>query len=372
MIYCFSIVSYNLTDIDKGLMKFKIDGPPLLAEGTSFPAKWSSSESRAEPWTREVFHPVVTRIRGGRAPDFMKVGMHRFKFASMRAIEIMERHGVNMQTFPASVQLKKNEPPVDDAYMLYRLLDIGPVIDLEKTGALEQWAFKDPVPTEFFLRSDSVMMRDEKYKSKVFIKQSLKDDFEQAGLLGWDFMPFDQVEVRSYLSKKPVQTASTSALPTPAPGVADNNIQAREFTTDEQQEIHKAQLAAARLLGVELTDDPKSIVEALAEEIDRLPRASLSEQELVSRAFDYGSLYGEQICRQHGWVWRRVQYPQNDQLLIGVVPPDYAYIVFPIASVYRFLTEPDLTNTLILLFNMLGSEDSLSKPRQKNGFRGLM
>ncbi len=379
MIFQFHIIRYNRKDPSKELMQFRRE-PDI---DTKLLSRWVGSSygtpvgqpkpSHSDPWTSEPFHPTLMKVWDGLAPDFIKTEKHPLTLASMRAIEIMERHGVNMQTFPASVQLEENQPPVSDAYMLYKLLDMGPVIDLEKTETRKRGVttyFRNPVPAESFLQSNSVMRRDEHYKTYIFIKKPLRDAFEKADLLGWDADPFHSLERWFPFEQEDQKQNATSNTP-PTPG-ANNNIQATELTADDLQEVRQSQRAAAEDLKLDLKDDPKRIVETIAKAVENLSKQALSEEGAITYAVGYGCLYDEQIVRQYGWVWRMVRYPGGGDPVLAVLPPDYAYVVHPMGVVHKLLTDPDATNTLILLFNLLGAEDRLPKPRQKNGFRGLM
>ena len=368
------------TPHDEPLADFRFEKTPP----SSWLAKWRSGYDRsnnrythADPWTEDV--PLVSLLQDypGIIPDFIDI--QGLTFASFRALEIMEHHHVNMQVFDCAVQLKKNQPPSVGSHKLYRLLDKGQVVDPERSEIQYHIITNTPrryrniVPTESFVNSDAFMMRDSTFSTLIFVKEALKQAMEQAGLLGHAFTPMDEVEywplnvLRSASQQKASKTIESKSQAQNDDHASSKSISATELTEHDQHEIEDSQRIALGALNITSAADPKTIVQAIAQVVDNLAEASLSDEDVMNSAVGYGCLYGEQICRHHNWQWRMVHYPDQSDPALAVVTSDYAYVVHPMALVYDILAN-DKTNNLMLLFNLLGTEDKLPADRQQDGF----
>lgn len=368
------------TPHDKPLADFRFEKTPP----TSWLAKWRSGYDRsnnrythADPWTEDV--PLISLLQDSRGIITDFIDIQGLTFASFRALEIMEHHHVNMQVFDCAVQLKKNQPPSVGSHKLYRLLDKGQVVDLERSEIQYHSITNNPrryrniVPTESFVNSDAFMMRDSTFATLIFVKEALKQAMEQAGLLGHAFTPIDEVEywplnvLKSASQEKASKTTEFQAQARNDDHASSKSISATELTEHDQHEIEDSQRIALKELRLTSAADPKTIVQAIVQVIDSLVEESLSDEDVMNCAVGYGCLYGEQICRHHNWQWRMVHYPKESDPSLAVVTFDYAYVVHPMALVYDILAN-DKTNNLMLLFNLLSAEDTLPAGRQQDGF----
>lgn len=399
MIHLMRIVDYD--EQGEGIMAFR------YAERLSreFQVPWVygfGDVGMSDPWPEDITPPVLLLDRGGFIPDFIK--LQGLTFASTRALEILQDYHVSLQIFDCAVQLDKKRPPVMDSHKLYRLLDQEQVVDLDKSTLgydkkipNRPVHFRDPVATASFLTSDKVMARDTTFQLQVFVKDVLKAQIEQAGLWGCEFTPFEQVTYGQKPAdwEKLYQERYPNALPRRSPEAiaadrlnsqqkasktiesksqaqnddhaSSKSISATELTEHDQHEIEDSQRIALKELNLTSAADPKTIVQAIAQVVDNLVEASLSDEDATNCAVGYGCLYGEQICRHHDWQWRMVHYPDQSDPALAVVTSDYAYVVHPMALVYDILAN-DKTNNLMLLFNLLGTEDKLPADRQQGGF----
>lgn len=361
-------------DMDSDLAFFEFETTPDFEWRKQWTPGYDHSLERsteADPWNGEVFFPILILDRdiddGEKLliPDFFEV--YDFTFASNRALKVLRSHDVKLQTFDCAVQHQQGQPPIQDSHKLYRLLEKQPVIDMEKSEVRLRednpsyiHYFRNLVPTTSFLNSPSVMSYDTHDAYYVFIKDVLKKDIERVGLRGCYFYDFDKYSVWPRQERMTANTKNNNHT-------SSKSASATELTEHDQHEVENSQRIALEELNLTSDTDPKTIVQAIAQVVDSLVEGSLSYEDVMNCAVGYGCLYGEQICRHHNWQWRMVHYPNQSDPSLAVVTSDYAYVVHPMALVYDILASGK-TNNLMLLFNLLGTEDKLPADRQQDGF----
>lgn len=137
-----------------------------------------------------------------------------------------------------------------------------------------------------------------------------------------------------------------------------------ELVSAAAEEVHEASAAATRHLGVgrmaKPADASKAIEERVRSLIDSTEDAPQVERNELDESIELGALFGDILCGQYGWKWKKVGYGQEDSAYAVCSPRDY-YCVLPFQFIQKILSGenigPDGTNdnTVMLLFNMLAS-----------------
>jgi len=79
----------------------------------------------------------------------------------------------------------------------------------------------------------------------------------------------------------------------------------RPLNTEELDEIARFSSEGISALGVDADDQPKSIITAIDLYVDkqRLNIQLASEDDYASLILSMAYLWGDQVCRAHGWKW---------------------------------------------------------------------
>lgn len=134
----------------------------------------------------------------------------------------------------------------------------------------------------------------------------------------------------------------------------------RQIDSEIEEKIIEFSRTEQSCLGVNLEKDTIGAVQALNDEVQRLldEKDSLNEENIPPLSIQFGSLFGEALCKGYGWEWVEVGSGPDDSLY-AVVSPMHLYCVFPLQFIKRVLdrenTGPDgmNDNTVMLLYNML-------------------
>jgi hypothetical protein len=125
---------------------------------------------------------------------------------------------------------------------------------------------------------------------------------------------------------------------------------------------------ALAVLGPEFASaDPPAVVEAVDafayrwQRGDR-PPADVVEDTEQARLF-FGSLWGEQLVRQFGWEWARVNFGDGS-FTFGVVAPDRSLAIYPLDFMLGCMQDPGVDVTVALAFNMLIAGSVPKMPRR--------
>jgi hypothetical protein len=124
---------------------------------------------------------------------------------------------------------------------------------------------------------------------------------------------------------------------------------------------------ALAVLGLEPTNTPAALVEAADafayrwQKGDR-PPADVVEDTEQARLF-FGSLWGEQLCRQFGWEWARVEFADGSATF-GVVSADRSLAIYPLDFMLGCMRDPGVDVTVMLSFNMLLAGSVPKMPRR--------
>jgi hypothetical protein len=128
----------------------------------------------------------------------------------------------------------------------------------------------------------------------------------------------------------------------------------RPLTDEELEEVTGCVQYARQLLGVAETAGGEDLQTGIHDAItsfrgspDAFP--GVSHQDL---ALSLGCLFGQAICDECGWTWALVTLDDGDEVY-GVVPPDRAQVVFPMAYVHDLLDEPSGHETNLVLYHTI-------------------
>jgi hypothetical protein len=134
---------------------------------------------------------------------------------------------------------------------------------------------------------------------------------------------------------------------------------------------------ALAVLGPEFASaDPATIVEAVDAFAYRWqkgarPPADVVEDTEQARLY-FGSLWGEQIVKQFGWEWARVEFGDGSATF-GVVSPDRSLVIYPLDFMLGCMQNPGVDVTVALSFNMLlaGSVPTMRRRSYTNVMDGV-
>jgi hypothetical protein len=127
----------------------------------------------------------------------------------------------------------------------------------------------------------------------------------------------------------------------------------RPLNTEELDEIARFSSEGISALGVDADDQPKSIITAIDLYVDkqRLNIQLASEDDYASLILSMAFLWGNQVCRAHGWKWVMLVYGEGEAK--AIVSRNRACFVYPLHFFKDLIDDPQRESTIILLFNML-------------------
>src|SRR5215213_8109490 len=108
--------------------------------------------------------------------------------------------------------------------------------------------------------------------------------------------------------------------------------QESELSGEDKQNIAAYIERGIELLGsVGENKDPKSVVYAINEKVrnDRERVSKLPEEDYAEFILAMACLWGEQVCKQYGWMWTILSYDGADGGW-AIVAPDRSAAVFPL------------------------------------------
>jgi hypothetical protein len=128
----------------------------------------------------------------------------------------------------------------------------------------------------------------------------------------------------------------------------------RPLNDEERDEVTCCAGYARRLLGATDGARGEELQAAIHDAITRFrvsPDAfpGVSHEDL---ALCLGCLWGQVVCDECGWSWALVTLDDGDEVY-GVVPPDRAQVVFPMAYVHDLLDEPAGHETNLVLYQTI-------------------
>lgn len=182
----------------------------------------------------------------------------------------------------------------------------------------------------------------------LYATDRFKDLVEAAGLKGFKFeVVYPPEEV---IPPKPRSSRSANVAKQSGYTIVSYAL------SDEDNDLIQGSVAEGLdELGLSGEEAPASIVARIDAEIARLRQsATFTEDEPPEEAAMLGSLWGQQICRAHGWRWGLVSY--RAKTIISVIAPEDTYYVAPLQTVWESLVEASPTSNLILKFNMLADK----------------
>jgi len=118
-------------------------------------------------------------------------------------------------------------------------------------------------------------------------------------------------------------------------------------------EIGQLQRQTAVALQLDLTDDPKRIVEKIRDYVTlvRDNRKTLDEDQVAGLAVTLG----EQYVRQFGWDWNEANFKDDyldEHYVASILNPDKSLAIVPTWWIYDIL-EMEKSNGILLNFNMV-------------------
>lgn len=115
-------------------------------------------------------------------PDFISLGLN---LVSDRLIEILRKNGVMFESFPVTMSHQKI--PVH-GYQLFHLLQIMPIVDIEKSGMKGLENIDRIVLLEMEEKPELSMIRDSFILSEVFVREDLIREIQQNNITGCKWM----------------------------------------------------------------------------------------------------------------------------------------------------------------------------------------
>ncbi len=96
---------------------------------------------------------------------------------------------------------------------------------------------------------------------------------------------------------------------------------------------------------------PKAIATAILNHVDAIHRGKVrvSPKERAGLTLALACLWGDAVVRELEWA----QVRWKDGGSIGIVEPKRRFVLYPLPYMKRMLEDPEVDNTILLLFNML-------------------
>jgi len=145
-------------------------------------------------------------------------------------------------------------------------------------------------------------------------------------------------------------------------------ITSRPLDASEQKEVEAATARTLSRLGCTKRTKPSEVVAAINREVTKA-RKSKQKDDLVQLAVDDGATWGTQFCIAYGWSWRWLRFEKNDYENFAIVSPKGEHAIFALVLVKEILATPSRSNSLELLFNMVGAGDL---PPSKPGAHAML
>ena len=157
-------------------------------------------------------------------------------------------------------------------------------------------------------------------------------------------------------TKRNRQSDSHSEVVVPTP---------RTLNQDEEAEIEQFLLMALEWVPLpqDVTDidarDPALLVMGVSAVVDAVRSGEVLPEgvDLGSLATGLGVLFGEELCRVVQWEWRYLVFDDGFEGL-AVARSDGSLAVLPIHYLYGLLSEPEMDNTVGILFGMIRNGDT--------------
>jgi len=277
--------------------------------------------------------------------------------------------GPHLELLPL-IKLKRNRQ-----YYALNVLTLVDCLDLERSDFTTSGPPENPVVATVHKAAfdparvqDVPLFKVPQYLGATFVRRPFIDAVQAAGLQGAYFSnpmdPWKQVFDKSPDNIDPLDVpapetgAPGQPPPTEVPTTLDRTdppppLQDRPLTAGEQGEVALCLRNGLARLGLGPDADPLTIVQAIAEGLDRWRKAhpKPSDDDVLMASLDLGPLFGEQLCRVPGWQWVAVLH--GEEPLYGVVPEDRARVVYPIVWFGTLTRNRRLKNNLVLVFNMV-------------------
>ncbi|MBZ0189116.1 MAG: hypothetical protein K8F91_22920, partial [Candidatus Obscuribacterales bacterium] len=141
------------------------------------------------------------------------------------------------------------------------------------------------------------------------------------------------------------------------------------------EKIKEQNKQACQLISIKGRSNPLEIVETLdqyleskrtelAENPDRLVS---QENALAETSILLGSMWGEQLILEFGWLWSSVEI--GSTRILCIVSPDRSLVIYPCHFIASCLFDEEIDCTIMLAFNMM--KDGLGD-MPANGFENVM
>ncbi|HYE73116.1 MAG TPA: hypothetical protein VEF04_07295, partial [Blastocatellia bacterium] len=118
-------------------------------------------------------------------------------------------------------------------------------------------------------------------------------------------------------------------------------------------EVAQFSAEGADALGVNETEEPKSIVTAIGNYVSeqRVNVQQAAEDDYAWLILSMAYLWGNQVCRAYKWEWVKLVYDGGESK--AIVSPNRAFAVYPLPFIKELVDDPERESTIVLLFNML-------------------
>ena len=119
-----------------------------------------------------------------------------------RLIDVIASFGVQYELFPAVIRDRKTKQPTLTDYHVFRLLEVAPIIDYERSKILESTSNRRyRVPVENLPANLPLLCRDTHYGGLVFVHLKVQAAIEDAAIIGCRFLSLDDYVARLNITR---------------------------------------------------------------------------------------------------------------------------------------------------------------------------
>jgi hypothetical protein len=157
------------------------------------------------------------------------------------------------------------------------------------------------------------------------------------------------------------------ASPPPPPKVSKHKspkLTSAPLPADEQVELAEVGAEWRKRLRLVSDTNSETILQRLTEEAQRLRPTfwTISAEERIDASLGLSAIYGELLCKAHGWSWAELRQSRSKQW-VSVVSPSHAHALALLPYVQQQMQSE--APTFALLFNMIGAANlPASEPGQ--------
>jgi hypothetical protein len=146
--------------------------------------------------------------------------------------------------------------------------------------------------------------------------------------------------------------------------VANETVIVNELDDETMEILIEEEQKAIKLLNIMENETPKQIVEKIKKMVDEIIVKNCSGDELDEYSFELGIIFGKMIEKEYNWNWKNIDYFGDGDIQLYIVSPKEYYLGNPLNFVYKILTENNIENNILELFNILNGIEK-QEPEKK-------